>query len=52
MNDKAKIAIGELRTPEAATSHNRRALTKSDIILEASDHNYQCEYYTISNFEL
>ena len=40
MDDKAKIAIGELRTPEAATSHNRRALTKSDIILEASDHNY------------
>ena len=40
MDDKAKIPIGEPGTPEAATFHNRRALSKSGIILEASDHNY------------
>ena len=40
MDDKAKIPIGEPGIPEATTSHNRRALTKSGIILEASDHNY------------
>ena len=40
MDDKAKILIGEPGTPEAATSHNRTALMKSGIILEASGHNY------------
>lgn len=48
MDDKAKIPIGEPGTPEAATSHNRRALTKSSIILEASDHNYHSVNITLS----
>lgn len=40
MDDKAKIPVGEPGTPEAATNHNRRAFTKSNVELEASDHNY------------
>ena len=40
MDDKVKTPIGEPGTPDAGTSHNRRALTKSGIILETSDHNY------------
>ena len=40
MDDKAKIPIGEPGTPEAATSHSRKAITTKSVILEASDHNY------------
>ena len=40
MDDKAKIPVGEPGTPEASTSHNRRALTLHGIEMEASDHNY------------
>ena len=40
MDDRAKIPVGEPGTPEAATSHQRRALSSSNIDLEASDHNY------------
>ena len=40
MDDKAKIPVGETGTPEAATSHQRRVLSKCNIDLEASDHNY------------
>ena len=36
MHYKAKIP----GTPEAATSHQRRALSRSNIDLESSDHNY------------
>lgn len=45
---KAKIPIGEPGTPEASTSHNRRALTKSNITLESSDHNYHISNITPS----
>ncbi len=40
MDDKAKIPVGDPGTPEAATSHNRKAWTKNGVELEASDHNY------------
>lgn len=40
MDDKAKVAVGNPGTPEAATTHNRRALTTNSITLESSDHNY------------
>ena len=36
MHDKPKIP----GTPEAATSHQRLALSRSNIDLESSDHNY------------
>ena len=40
MGDKAKIPVGEPGTPEAATIHQHRALWRSNIDLQASDHNY------------
>ncbi len=40
MDDKAKIPIGEPGTPEAATSHGRKAISLNGVNLEASDHNY------------
>ena len=40
MDDKAKIPVDEPGTPEAATSHQRRASSKCKIDLEGSDHNY------------
>ena len=40
MDDKAKVPIGEPGSPEAATSHRRRAITVRGVELEASDHNY------------
>lgn len=48
MDDKSKVPVGEPGTPEAATSHNRRAFTNSNIKLEASDHNYHCVNITPS----
>ena len=48
MGNKVKTPTGEPGIPEAATSHNRRALTKSGIILEASDHNYRSVNITLS----
>ena len=50
MDDKAKIPVGETGTPEAATSHQRRVLSKCNIDLEASDHNYQSN--TVCHTEL
>ena len=40
MDDKAKVTVGEPGTPEASTSHNRKAWTTKKISLESSDHNY------------
>ena len=40
MDDKSKIPAGEPGTPEAATSHQRRTFSRSNIDLVASDHNY------------
>ncbi len=40
MDEKGKIPIGKPGTPEAATSHNRKALTLRGVQLEASDHYY------------
>ena len=40
MGDKAKIPVGEPGIAEAATSHQRWALSKCNIDLEASDNNY------------
>ena len=39
MDHKAKNSVGEPRTPEAATSHMKKAVTTKDVTLEASDHN-------------
>lgn len=48
MDDKAKVPVGEPGTPEAATTHNRRALTTQNVTLEASDHNYHLANLTPS----
>lgn len=48
MDDKAKVAIGEPGTPEAATSHNRKTLTKTSVIQESADHNYHVGNFTPS----
>ena len=48
MDDKAKFPVGELGAPEAATSHQRRALSRNNIDLEASDHNYHSVNLTSS----
>ena len=40
MDNKAKIPVGEPGTPKAATSHQCRALSRSNIDLDACDHNY------------
>ena len=47
-DDKAKVPVGEPASPEAATSHNRPALTTKNITLESSDHNYHCGNLTPS----
>ena len=39
MDDKAKIPVGDLGVPEAATSHMRKAVTTKKVTLESSDHN-------------
>lgn len=48
MDDKAKIPIGEPGTPEASTSHNRKALTRENVTLESSDYNYHLANLTPS----
>ena len=48
MDDKAKIPIGEPSTPEAVTTHNRRALSTKKATQEASDHNYHVGNFTPS----
>ena len=48
MDDKAKVPVGEPGTPEAATSHNRKALTRESVVLESSDHNYHLANLTPS----
>ena len=48
MEDKAKIPVGEPGTPEAATSHQRRALSKCNIDLEASNYSYHSVNLTTS----
>ena len=48
MDDKAKVSVGEPGTPESASNHNRKALTKSNVELEASDHNYHVANLTPS----
>ena len=40
MHNKAKIPVGEPGTPKAATSHQCWALSRSNIDLDTSDHNY------------
>ena len=47
-DDKAKVSVGEPGTPEPATNHNRKALTKKNVELEASDHNYHVANLTPS----
>eukprot|EP00795_Rhopilema_esculentum_P004062 gene4062-20239_t len=37
---KAKVPVGEPRTPEADTTHNRRALTQENVVLESSNQKY------------
>ena len=48
MDDKAKVPVGEPGTPESATNHNRKALTKDKVVLESSDHNYHVANLTPS----
>ena len=48
MDDKAKIPVGEPGAPEAATSHQCRALSRCKIDLEVSDHNYHSVNLTMS----
>ena len=48
MDDKAKIPIGEPSTPEAVTTHNRRALSTKKETQKASDHNYHVGNFTPS----
>lgn len=48
MDDKAKVPVGEPGTPEAATSHNRKALTRENIVNESADHNYHTSNLTPS----
>ena len=48
MDDKAKVPIGEPGTPEAATGHNRKTLTKKNMVQESSDHNYHLGNFTPS----
>ena len=48
MHDKAKIPVSEPGTPEAATSHQRRVLSRSNMDLEASDHSYHFVNLTLS----
>ena len=52
MHDKVKIPDGELDTPEAATSHQCWALSRSKIDLEASNYNYHSVNLTPYNTEL
>ena len=48
MHDKANIPVSEPGTPEAARSHQRRVLSRSNIDLEAFDHNYYFVNLTLS----
>ena len=48
MDDKSKVPIGEPGTPEAATSHNRRALTTKNVTLTSSVRNYHFSNLTPS----
>ena len=40
MHNKVKIPVGEPGTPESATGHQCRALSRSNIDLKSSNHNY------------
>ena len=48
IDDKAKILVGEAAAPEVATTHMRKVVTRKNVTLEASDHNYHMIYLTPS----
>ena len=48
MDDKAKIPVGEPACSEAATSDMKKVLTKNNVNMKSTDHNYHCVNITPS----
>ena len=52
MHDKVKIPVREPGTPESATGHQCQALSRSNIDLKSSNHNYHSVNLAPYNTEL